>query len=66
MKEQSEENTKKEDVIIGIYDHKLSKKDNYFALIGLDILEGSEKNEFTRKKFFDAKGFYTGRNSVLD
>lgn len=36
-----------EDVIIGIYDHKLSKKDNYFALIGLDILEGSEKNEFT-------------------
>lgn len=35
-----------EDVIIGIYDNKLSKKENYFALIGLDILEGSEKNEF--------------------
>lgn len=35
-----------EDVIIGIYDNKLNKKENYFALIGLDILEGSEKNEF--------------------
>lgn len=35
-----------ENVIVGIYDYKLSKKDNYFALIGLDILEGSEKNEF--------------------
>ena len=34
------------DVIIGIYDKKLSKKNNYFALIGLDILEGSEESEY--------------------
>lgn len=34
-------------VIIGIYENKLSKKDQYSALIGLDLLEGSEKNEFT-------------------
>lgn len=33
-------------VIIGIYDKKLSKKNNYFALIGLDILEGSEESEY--------------------
>ena len=35
-----------ENVIVGIYDNKLSRKDSYFALIGLDILEGSEENEF--------------------
>ena len=35
-----------ENVIVGIYDNKLSKKDQYFALIGLDIIEGSEENEF--------------------
>lgn len=29
-------------VIVGIYDKKLSKKNQYFALIGLDLLEGSE------------------------
>lgn len=33
-------------IIIGIYDKKLSKKDKYNALLGLDILEGSEENEF--------------------
>ena len=33
-------------VIIGIYESKLSKKNQYSALIGLDLLEGSEKNEF--------------------
>lgn len=32
-------------IIIGIYDKKLSKKDKYSALLGLDILEGSEQNE---------------------
>ena len=34
------------DVIVGIYNNKLSKNDEYAALLGLDILEGSEKNEF--------------------
>ena len=32
-------------VIIGIYDKKLSKKDKYNALLGLEILEGSMKVE---------------------
>lgn len=32
-------------VIIGIYDKKLSKKDKYSALLGLDVLEGSEQSE---------------------
>lgn len=41
------EETKKEieNIIVGIYDGKLNKKDYYFALIGLDIIEGSEENE---------------------
>lgn len=34
-------------VIIGIYDYKLSKKDEYHALIGFDMIEGSDKNEYT-------------------
>ena len=34
------------DVIVGIYDSKLSKKETYSALIGIDILEGSEESEF--------------------
>ena len=33
-------------VIIGIYDKKLSKKDKYNALLGLEILEGSKGNEY--------------------
>lgn len=33
-------------VIIGIYENKLSKKNQYSALIGLDLLEGSENNEY--------------------
>ena len=33
-------------VIIGIYENKLSKKNQYSALIGLDLIEGSENNEF--------------------
>lgn len=33
-------------VIIGIYDYKLSKKDEYHALIGFDMIEGSDKNEY--------------------
>lgn len=32
-------------IIIGIYDKKLSKKGTYSALLGLDILGGSEENE---------------------
>lgn len=33
-------------VVIGIYENTLSKKNQYSALIGLDLLEGSENNEF--------------------
>jgi stage II sporulation protein GA (sporulation sigma-E factor processing peptidase) len=33
-------------IIIGIYDKKLSKKDSYNALLGLDILEGGRKDEY--------------------
>lgn len=36
-------------VIIGIYDKKLSKKGTYSALLGLDILGGSEENESVTK-----------------
>ena len=35
-----------EKVIIGIYDKVLSKKQNYFALLGLDLIEGSESSEY--------------------
>ena len=31
--------------IIGIYDKPMSKKNEYTALVGLDVLEGSEKSE---------------------
>lgn len=34
------------DVIIGIYNKKLSKKNRYNALIGLDIIERSGENEY--------------------
>lgn len=34
------------DVIIGIYNKKLSKKNKYNALIGLDIIERSGENEY--------------------
>ena len=34
-------------VIVGIYDNPLSRNNEYTALVGLDILEGSEKSEFT-------------------
>jgi len=44
---ENEENI--ENVIIGIYDKKLSKKGTYSALLGLDILEGSEENESITK-----------------
>ena len=33
-------------VIIGIYEYRLSKKNEYSALIGIDILEGSDDNEY--------------------
>lgn len=35
-----------EKVIIGVYDKTLSKRQNYFALLGLDLIEGSESNEY--------------------
>ena len=37
---------KKNDVIICVYEKKFSKTDKYSGLIGLDILEGSERNEY--------------------
>lgn len=37
-----------ENVIIGIYDKKLSKKNNYNALLGLDILEGENEKSLTK------------------
>lgn len=43
--EQEETNRIIENIIIGIYEGKLSKKGQYSALIGLDLLEGSEENE---------------------
>ena len=45
-----QENVKKiiNDVIVGIYEKNLSRKDEYNVLIGLDLLEGSEEtNELT-------------------
>lgn len=33
-------------VIVGIYENKLNNKNQYSALIGLDLLEGSKNNEF--------------------
>ena len=44
---QEEETKTAKDVIVAIYEKKLSKKEQYFALIGLDLLERSEEeNEF--------------------
>lgn len=34
-----------ENVIVGIYENKLSEKNQYHALIGLNLLEGSERSE---------------------
>ena len=42
----NDEYVKTSNVIIGIYDKKISK--NYSALIGLELLEGGKKNEDTR------------------
>ena len=39
-----EENSRK-DVIVGIYNEQLTKTNAYTALIGLDMLEGSDKSE---------------------
>ena len=36
-----------ENIIVGIYDKKLCKDEKYAALIGLNVLERSEKSEFT-------------------
>ena len=33
-------------IIVGIYEHKLSKKNQYSALIGFDLIERSEENEY--------------------
>lgn len=38
-----------EGVIVGIYDKPLSRNDEYSALLGLDILKGSKKNDWTSK-----------------
>ena len=35
----------RDDVIIGIFPHKLGKSSNYTALIGMDLLERSKSNE---------------------
>lgn len=36
----------KKEVIVGIYNKRFSKSGKYFGLIGLDILERSDKNEY--------------------
>ena len=36
----------KNNIIVGIYNKKLTKDNKYNALIGLNLLEGEEKNEF--------------------
>ena len=41
-----ENETVVKNVVIGIYDKILSKKENYSALLGLDLIEGSEENEY--------------------
>ena len=43
----NENQVKTNNVIVGIYDKKISK--NYSALIGLEILEGGKERENTRK-----------------
>ena len=42
-----EEKEELKNIIIGIYNKKLSKKDKYNALLGLEILERGEKIEYT-------------------
>ena len=47
IKIENEDNVKEiNNVIIGIYDNKLSKDLKYSALVGLDLIERNEKNEF--------------------
>jgi len=42
-----DENKKEiQNVVVGIYNQSLSKKEEYCALLGLDLLEGSEQNEY--------------------
>lgn len=43
---ETEQQEKRKDVIIGIFTQNLSKNHTYTALIGLDLLERSETNEF--------------------
>jgi stage II sporulation protein GA (sporulation sigma-E factor processing peptidase) len=38
----------RDDILIGIYDGKISKNGIYKGLIGLEVLEGENKNEFTK------------------
>lgn len=40
------EDIDRKNIIIGIYNEKLTKTNTYSALMGLDILEGSEENEY--------------------
>lgn len=42
---EKEEEEEVRNIIVGIYDKPFSKKGNYHALIGLDIWEGSKKDE---------------------
>ena len=44
--EQEEEKIQVKEVIIAIYDKSLTKTGNYTALIGLNFIEGGEKNEY--------------------
>ena len=37
---------KKENIIIGIYNGKISNNKKYYALLGLELIEGSDKNEY--------------------
>lgn len=46
--QRGEYESKIKDIIVGIYSNKLSKKDQYSALIGLDIIERSNENEFIK------------------
>ena len=46
VKKEEEEEVKIEKVIVGMYDKMLSKNGGYTGLIGLDILERCDKNEY--------------------
>lgn len=45
--ENDDQTIEKNNVIVGVYNKKISKDNKYNALIGLNLLEGEEKHEFT-------------------